>query len=141
MKQYPFGTFGPEHLKKVKEGIECFNQKKYWECHEALEDIWLEERNDPARNVYWAIIQVATSLYHVREKNIKGAEGMLSKAKRKFERCHKLHVVTDIMNRFLQWKEFEGLVNEVPANNSRLNDYKDLYQFQFTSYPYLRRET
>lgn len=131
--EYPFGTFGPEHLKKVKEGIECFNKEQYWECHEALEDVWLEDRNDPARNVYWAIIQVAASLYHVREKNIAGAQGMIKKAKEKFNRCEKLNIETDLLYKFLSWQKLKELVFDID-NEAELDSFQKLYGFQFEDY-------
>lgn len=130
---YPFGTFGPEHLQKVKDGIVCFNNKQYWECHEALEDVWLEDRNDPARNVYWAIIQVAASLYHVREKNLAGAQGMIKKAKEKFNRCEKQNIETDLMYKFLSWKELKGLVFQID-NEDELEKFSTLYGFKFEDY-------
>jgi hypothetical protein len=137
MKDFPFGTFGPEHLKKVKAGIETFNNQQYWECHEELEEIWLEDRNDPARNVYWAIIQVAASMYHVREKNIQGAQGLINKAKEKFKRCRDQNINTELVFRFLDWEELEALTFEVKDEDSKLSDYEKLYNFRFKNYPYL----
>lgn len=130
---YPFGTFGPEHLKKVKPGIECFNASQFWECHEALEDVWLEDRNDPARNVYWAIIQVAASLYHVREKNLVGAQGMIKKAKEKFKRCEDQNIETDLVYKFLSWKDLKELVFKID-NEASLEAFAHLYEFKFKDY-------
>lgn len=130
---YKFGTFGPEHLKKVKDGIKCFNAGEFWECHEALEDVWLEDRNDPARNVYWAIIQVAASLYHVREKNLEGAVGMIKKAKEKFKRCEDQNIETDLVFRFLSWSDLKEEVFKID-NEATLQDFKELYQFKFKDY-------
>ena len=138
MKKYRFGQFGPEHLKKVKSGIECFNKKYYWECHEELEDVWLEDRNDPARNVYWAIIQIAASMVHVRDKKMIGAKGMLKKAKNKFKRCRDQNVLTELVLRFLDWEELEKLVFEISDETEDLSDFEKLYQFKFKSYPYLK---
>ncbi len=134
MQTYPFGTFGPEHLKKVKAGIECFNQEQYWECHEELEHVWLEDRADPARNVYWAIIQVAASLYHVREGNIIGARGLLKKSKEKFRRCEDMNIETDLCYKYLSWQELKQLVFAIDSEHSELSDFKALYGFQFKHY-------
>ncbi len=136
-EKYPFGSFGPEHLKKVKAGIDTFNSQKYWECHEALEDVWLEDRNDPARNVYWAIIQVAASMVHYRENKIIGTEGMLNKAKNKFERCRKQSfIITDLVLKYLDWEELESLVMSIPKENTKLEDYEKIWEFRFKNYPY-----
>lgn len=78
--KYEFGQFSPSHLEKMKEGLTLFNEQKYWECHEALEDVWMEDRNDNARNVYWAVIQVAAACIHYRDSNLIGAQGKIGRA-------------------------------------------------------------
>ncbi len=137
MEKYPFGAFGPEHLKKIANGIKTFNSKKYWECHEALEDVWLEDRNDPARNVYWAIIQVAASMVHFRENKIIGTEGMLNKAKNKFQKCRdQSFILTKLVFDFLDWEELESLVMSIPNTDTKLEDYQKIWDFKFKNYPY-----
>ncbi len=131
-----FGTFTIDHLKKMKEGIELFNAQKYWECHEALEDVWMEDANDPARNVYWAVIQVAASLIHYRDGRITGATGLITKAKEKFLRCETMNIETPLLYEHLQWKELKGMVYRIPPE-PKLEDFKDLFQFRFTTYPFL----
>lgn len=137
---YTFGQFGPEHLKKIREGIELFNEQKYWECHEALEDLWMEDRNDNARNVYWAIIQVAAACIHYRDNKIIGARGMIAKAKEKFKRCKDLGVLTDLVYDFLDWEELETIVFKIKDNNPDLEEFEDLFNFRFTHYAKLIRE-
>ncbi len=137
MTDYPFGSFGPEHLKKIAPGIHAFNSQKYWECHEELEDVWLEDRNDPARNVYWAIIQVAASMVHFRENKIIGTEGMLNKAKNKFKRCREQQfILTDQVFDYLDWIELEDLVTSIPNKETKLEDYKVIFDFRFKNFPY-----
>lgn len=133
MDKYPFGTFGPEQLEKVIPGLECYNNREFWECHEVLEDVWIEDSNDPARNVYWAIIQVATACYHYRNGNLVGAQGMLIKAKEKFERCEKMRIETDLLDEKLNWKKFKSLVFSV-ANDAPLEHFKKLHDFRFEDY-------
>ena len=133
--QYHYGQFTPDHLKKIGSGVELFNDQKYWECHEVLEDLWAEDTQDPARNVYWAIIQVAAACIHYRESNLIGAQGMIGKAKEKFRRCHELHVVTDLIYKYLDWQELEELVNSVPdGKKSELQNFKDIFDFRFKNY-------
>ena len=132
-----YGQFSIEHLKNMKLGIELFNQQKYWECHEELEDHWLEDTADNARYVYWAVIQVATSLFHYRQDNILGAEGMLKKAKEKLLKCESLKVETSILFDAINWDKFKKLVRDVPDKNSELSNYKSLYVFRFKPDPSL----
>ncbi len=132
--KYEFGQFTPEHLAKMQEGIELFNEQKYWECHESLEDVWMEDRNDPARNVYWAVIQVAATCIHYREKKLIGAQGMITKAKEKFKRCRELNVLTDLAFKHLDWNELETLVMQISDKNPALEEFAALFDFRFKNY-------
>lgn len=133
--QYHFGQFSHEHLAKMEEGVALFNEQKYWECHESLEDVWMEDRNDNARNVYWAVIQVAAVCIHYRNSNLIGAQGMISKARQKFQRCHELHVLTDLAYKYLDWEELEGIVSRIPlGDKSVLSDFSELFDFRFKNY-------
>lgn len=129
-----YGTFTLEHLKKMKEGVELFNEQKYWECHESLEDLWLEDRMDAARNVYWAVIQVAAACIHYREKNLVGAAGMITKAKEKFRRCRDQNVLTEAAFKFLDWEELEKIVFKI-SDKPSLEEFSDLFNFRFKHYP------
>jgi predicted metal-dependent hydrolase len=129
-------VFNDSHLKKMAEGIKLFNEQKYWECHEALEDVWMEDRQDPTRNVYWAVIQVAAACIHYRDQNLIGARGMISKSKEKFKRCRDLHLLTDLAFKYLDWEEFERLTMAVPeGDKSQLKDFSPLFDFRFKHYP------
>lgn len=127
--------FTKEHLEKMAEGIELFNEQKYWECHEALEDLWMEDRQDPTRNIYWAVIQVAAACIHYRDQNLIGARGMIFKSKEKFKRCRDLHILSDLAFKYLDWDEFERLAVAVPeGDQSSLEDFKELFDFRFKHY-------
>lgn len=133
---YQFGQFTPDHLQRMKEGVELFNQQMYWECHEALEDVWMEDRNDSARNVYWAVIQVAAACIHYRDNNVIGARGMIKKAKEKFKRCRDLHVVTDVVLENLDWQDLENLVFAITDKDAEIEEFALLYDFRFKKYSY-----
>lgn len=125
--------FNEEHLSKIKEGIILFNEQKYWECHEALEEMWLEDRQDPVRNIYWAIIQVAAACIHYRDSNLIGCIGMINKAKEKFKKTHELHVLSDLVYSKLSWHEFESIVLKIPKD-PKLEDFQEIYNFRFKSF-------
>ena len=128
--------FTEEHLKKMADGVRLFNEQKYWECHEALEEVWLEDRQDPTRNVYWAVIQVAASCIHYRDKKIIGAQGMIMKSKEKFRRCRDMHILTDLAFKYLDWQELEDIVMKIPDGTaSKLEDFEPLFNFRFKNYP------
>ena len=114
----------------MKHGVDLFNRQYYWECHEALEDVWLEDRGEPARYVYWAVIQVACCLLHLRDGNLAGAEGMLEKAKGKLRRWEGEEAENPLIERNLLWSEFSGEVFAV-ERGALPEDYGNLARFRF----------
>lgn len=123
------GQFDRTHLQIIAEGIRLFNAQKYWECHEELEEHWLEEPG-PIRNVYWAVIQVAASMIHYRNDNLIGARGLWLKAKQKFERCEQFKIESELLEQNLSWSELKLMVRSVP-NEPELTDFKQLFEFRF----------
>ncbi len=60
-------------------GIEEFNQRQYFECHETIEAVWMAETR-PIRLLYQGILQVGVALYHVQRDNWRGAMKVLARA-------------------------------------------------------------
>ncbi|MFD2370335.1 DUF309 domain-containing protein [Brevibacillus sp. GCM10020057] len=59
--------------------IEKFNEGEYYECHDLLEEIWMEDKSD---KFLQGLLQLAVGLYHRECGNIKGARWMLGNAKK-----------------------------------------------------------
>jgi predicted metal-dependent hydrolase len=53
-------------------GIEQFNRREYFECHETLEAIWNAEPS-PIRLLYKGMLQVAVGCHHLLRNNYRGA--------------------------------------------------------------------
>jgi predicted metal-dependent hydrolase len=47
---------------RLQKGIDEFNQQLFFECHETLEEIWLEEHGEE-RKFYQGIIQIAAGYF------------------------------------------------------------------------------
>ncbi len=73
--------FPPEYL----EGIELFNQGKYFEAHEVWESIWMRSQGE-MRLFYQALIQAAAALLHRQNGNRTGAVNLLRASTEKFSR-------------------------------------------------------
>ena len=134
MATYHYGQFSLGHLKAIREGITLFNDEKYWECHEYLEGLWLDDVGDKARLVYWAILQLAVCLYHYREENLIGAQGLLKKSKDKIKRCEAEKVETSLMYTFLDWDLLKKIVERIP-DGPTLKDFETLSEFKFRPDP------
>ena len=57
-------------------GIELFNVREFYECHEVLEEIWLAEPGH-IRTLYQGILQVGVAFYHLGRGNFRGATSLL----------------------------------------------------------------
>ena len=73
------GTSGrpPQELPDlVLRGIEEFNRGEFFECHEYLEEAWMQE-SGRVRYLYQGILQVGVGFYHLQNGNWRGATGLL----------------------------------------------------------------
>ncbi|SFX17980.1 hypothetical protein SAMN04487866_10233 [Thermoactinomyces sp. DSM 45891] len=59
---------------------EFHETRDYFECHELLEDLWMEEAREP---FYQGLLQIAVGLFHHRNENIGGARKMFDLALQK----------------------------------------------------------
>jgi predicted metal-dependent hydrolase len=57
-------------------GIEEFNRGEFYECHEYLEEAWMQEPRQ-VRFLYQGILQVGVGFYHQQNGNWRGATGLL----------------------------------------------------------------
>jgi uncharacterized protein len=70
---------------KFYSGIEQFNNCDFFDCHDTLEELWMESKGDE-RLLLQGLIQVAVAYYHKGNGNFKGAESQLNKAISKLDR-------------------------------------------------------
>ena len=61
--------------------VQQFNEGRYWDCHETLEDLW-RETPYPLRFFYHAVIKAAVGFHHLSRHNRNGARLKLSDAVR-----------------------------------------------------------
>ena len=67
------------------EGIELFNRREFFDCHEILEDIWRADRH-PVRLLYQGILQIGVGFYHLGNGNWRGATALLTRGIDKVQR-------------------------------------------------------
>lgn len=58
---------------RFRRGIELFNEKEFFECHEVIEDLWLATQ-DEYKDLYKGVIQAAVALHHLGRGNLRGAQ-------------------------------------------------------------------
>ena len=69
-----------EHQRaRFEEGIELFNRGRFFDCHEALEEVWLEFSGD-RKKFLQGLIQLTVAFHHLRNGNRVGAGRLLAAA-------------------------------------------------------------
>ena len=69
-----------EHQRaRFQEGIELFNRGRFFDCHEALEEVWLEFSGD-RKKFLQGLIQLTVALHHLGNGNRVGAGRLLAAA-------------------------------------------------------------
>ena len=63
---------------KVKEGIHLFNSQKFFEAHEALEEVWLKTEGEEKLFLH-GLIQIAAAFHHYSRGNSAGFRSLLEK--------------------------------------------------------------
>lgn len=59
------------------QGLELFNKKEFFECHEVVEDLWLKTpAEDFYRDLYKGVIQAAAAIYQWQRGIASGAKGL-----------------------------------------------------------------
>jgi len=76
--------------RQLKRGIEQFNDGLFFECHDTLEEIWMEAVGED-RLFLQGLIQVAVGFYHFHNRNFKGSASQFTKGLQKLERYRPVH--------------------------------------------------
>lgn len=71
--------------------FECFNRGLFYEAHDVLEDLWLEERSGPDGRFYKGLIQLAGAFVHVQKGRLRPADALFRLAMANLEDYPTLH--------------------------------------------------
>lgn len=69
----------------LAKGIRLFNEHKFFEAHETLEEIWLQEQGE-AKILLHGLIQIAAAFHHAMRANMRGFDSLLKKGRAKLDR-------------------------------------------------------
>jgi uncharacterized protein len=68
-------------------------ERDYFECHEVMEELWMEEGRNP---LHQGLLQVAVGLYHHRNGNIGGAVKLFDQGIEKLEYYPRISMGIDL---------------------------------------------
>lgn len=95
------------------EYFDLFKQKKFFECHEVLEELWLRDASS-SRDFYKGLIQLAAALHHVTKGNKSGAQYLHESSFRYLKTYQPSHLDLDL-SRLI--RDFEVYFNHVFSGN------------------------
>ena len=67
------------------QGVEQFNSGQFYACHDTLEALWIEA-TEPEKTLYQGILQIAVALYHLGNRNWRGAVILLGEGSNRLRR-------------------------------------------------------
>lgn len=68
-----------------------FNQQKFYEAHDILEDLWLPDRHGPNGNFYKGLIQLAGAFVHLQKNRLRPSAALFKLAQANLEKYPALH--------------------------------------------------
>jgi len=74
-----------------EEGIDLFNAGRFFECHEAWEEVWKRSEGE-AKLFYQGLIQAAVAILHAQRGNLEGARSLHEKASAKLDAIPDAHM-------------------------------------------------
>jgi len=80
---------------RLQKGIDEFNQQLFFECHETLEEIWLEEHGEN-RRFYQGVIQIAAGYFKWQQSVPAGALKLWRMGLEKIEPYGPVHLGVDL---------------------------------------------
>lgn len=105
-----------------------FNRQKFYEAHDALEDLWLEDRQGINGDFFKGLIQLAGAFVHLQKNRLRPSAALFKLAKANFEKYPPLHEKLDlaaVLRMIRQWldaleRHHFNLNPLTPANVPRL---------------------
>ena len=97
------------------QGLELFKKNQFFECHEVIEDLWLETpESDAHRDLYKGVIQAAAAIYQFERGILSGARGLYKSAVAYLEKYRPSALGLDV----------DELIRELQTRLAELDDWK-----------------
>ncbi len=93
----------------LEEGIRLFNAGRFFEAHEALENVWLGARGEE-RTFLHGLIQIAAAFHHYTRQNETGFRSLLEKGWTKLDNLGRARGGIDLAHLRQQLEPWFGLL-------------------------------
>ncbi|MGD9680030.1 MAG: DUF309 domain-containing protein [Candidatus Obscuribacterales bacterium] len=121
----------PEELQDdFRKGIQEFNDRLFYDCHETLEEVW-KSYQEPDRELIQGIIQIGVAYYHLGRDNHEGAKKLISRGLPRVERFCPSHFGLELADFVARVRE-DRLLLDMPGKPS-------LEMFHIPRIPFISR--
>jgi predicted metal-dependent hydrolase len=104
--------------------FECFNRQLFYEAHDVLEELWLDDRKGPNDAFYKGLIQLAGAFVHLQKNRVRPSAALLKLARANLEKYPAVHQhlnVWQVLKVIHEWLELiesqEFAVNPLSSTN------------------------
>jgi uncharacterized protein len=104
-------------LNPYLEGLRLFEEHRFFDAHEVLEDVW-RAAPEPDRKFLQGLIQVAVALHHHSRGNLIGCQSLLDRARRNLSAYPETYLGLDLsafLHSIDQWRTALAGGHPVPA--------------------------
>ena len=77
--------------------FDCFNRQLFYEAHEVLEDLWLQDKSGSNGAFYKGLIQLAGAFVHLQKDRLRPAAALFKLALANFEKYPHRHERLDVV--------------------------------------------
>lgn len=97
--------------------FDCFNRQLFYEAHDVLEELWLQDRRGPDGNFYKGLIQLAGAFVHLQKSRRGPAQALFRLADanlRQYESPHHQLELSAVHRLISEWLAQAGEVAKLP---------------------------
>ena len=98
--------------------FECFNRQLFFEAHDVLEELWLQDRNGPNYSFHKGLIQLAGAFVHLQKNRLRPAAALFKLAETNLRKYPEVHDQLDIIGVL---KLIQSWLEQLEAGNFERN--------------------
>ena len=73
---------------RFEQAVDEFNRRLFFECHETLEEIWMDDPRPVEREFFQGVLQIAVGFHHLIGLNYTGARNLLRRGIARVDRFY-----------------------------------------------------
>jgi len=105
---------------QLREGIDLFNAGSFYECHDAIEEIWIQESSD-RQPLLQGLIQSAVAFHHYQHRRYGAARAMLDLAIRKLEHCPLAYQGIQVSEFLAEIRRWKAALDELVTSGGKVD--------------------